>query len=45
MDYKVSAIVMLCQLKENGKVISQLNKVYVIIYNIGIMLSILDTQC
>ena len=43
MDYKVSAIVMLCQLKENGKVISRLNKVYVIIHNIGIMLSILDT--
>ena len=39
MDYKVSAIVMLCELEENGEV--NYNKQTLNLYNLGVLLSIL----
>ena len=40
IDYKVSAIVMLCELKENGEV--TYNKQALLnLYNIGVLLSIM----
>ena len=40
MDYKVSAIVMLCELEENGEVIYN-KQTLLSLYNIGVLLSIL----
>ena len=43
MDYKVSAIVMLCELEENGKVRKLLIKRNIFNNITGIMLSILES--
>ena len=40
MDYKVSAIVMLCELEENGEVIYS-KQTLLNLYNLGVLLSIL----
>ena len=40
MDYKVSAIVMLCELEENGEVTYN-NHTLLNLYNTGVLLSIL----
>ena len=41
MDYKVCAIVMLCELEENGEVTYNKLKTLLNLYNIGVLLSIL----
>ena len=40
MDYKMSAIVMLCELEENGEVTYN-NHTLLNFYNVGVLLSIL----